>query len=75
MVGFPRDYYKDDKREFYEPTLWNHIEGAMMYLSEKTMLVIRDVNIKNDNGISSIGDKIILRKSINRRFHQQIRRI
>jgi len=54
VIGFPRDYSFLDEEEIAKPTLWNHIEGSMIYLSEKPMLIIQDINIESDNGVFDI---------------------
>ncbi len=56
VIGFPRDLYKEANNEIETPTLWNHIEGSMIYLSEKPMLIIRDRRIEDDNGIFDINN-------------------
>lgn len=53
-MGFPRDYSTMEGKVIAKPTLWNHIEGSMIYLSEKPMLIIQDVNIQSDNGVFDI---------------------
>ena len=54
VMGFPRDYSTCGEEVIAKPTLWNHIEGSMIYLSEKPMLIIQDINIESDNGIFDI---------------------
>lgn len=54
VMGFPRDYSILEREIIAKPTLWNHIEGSMIYLSEKPLLIIQDINIEKNNGIFDI---------------------
>jgi hypothetical protein len=56
VMGFPRDYSSNDGEVIAKPTLWNHIEGSMIYLSEKPMLIIQDKNIESNNGVFDINN-------------------
>jgi len=54
VMGFPRDYSTLEGEVIAKPTLWNHIEGSMIYLSEKPMLIIQDINIESNNGVFDV---------------------
>ena len=56
VMGFPRDYSSFEGEMIAKPTLWNHIEGSMIYLSEKPMLIIQDTNIESNNGVFDINN-------------------
>lgn len=62
IIGIPRDYIAkkikkelSDNEEIIEDrwvsTVWNDIEGAMAYQCDIPMLILRDINIPNDDGV------------------------
>jgi len=63
IIGIPREYIskkimKEGLNENEEvikdkwvSTVWNDIEGAMAYQCDIPMLILRDINIPNDNGV------------------------
>jgi hypothetical protein len=63
IIGIPRDYISkkikkeglDEKEEIIKDkwvsTVWNDIEGAMAYQCDIPMLILRDIEIPNDDGV------------------------